>query len=160
MWDSTFELGLTFVSFLGCFGHSACGPFNQQGPFHQLLRTDNWDTVVPRVGKSAGVSSVGTQDHTPPTAVISSTRLATNTPPTRAPWLIQARTTLECKHNNSASILRKSLYSFRREFRSRAPSNAPSSSRQGIVSPFGGASWHFEATRFTVTFPPSSATRR
>ena len=73
------------TSFLGCFGHSASGRFNHSGPFHQILEEDNWMTIIPRVGKSARFSFVGTHEHTPPTAVISSTRLATNTPHTRGP---------------------------------------------------------------------------
>ena len=148
------------VSFFECFGHSVSGRFNHSGPFHQILEPDNWVTVIPRVGKSAGFSFVGAHDHTPPTAVISSTQLATNTPPTRGPWLIHARATVESVQRNSSSILSTSLYSNLSELRSRAPSQAPRSSRRGIVSPSGGASRHFEATRLTVTFPLMSVTRR
>ena len=57
------------ASFFGCFDHSASASTGHSTNSYGLT------------SKSAGFSSVVTQDHTPPTAVISSTRLATNTPP-------------------------------------------------------------------------------
>ena len=134
-------------------GHSLSGLYRNSGPFHQLFSATNSLAVIPRDGLLAGFWLPGQNFHD--SGVVCS-RISCTLFMTYCfhglTFFIQHNTVMESTQYTDSNLWGNA---FCTAFASRTRIVAPSNSSLGILCFFSGATFVFDATKFTSIRPSS-----